>query len=125
MRLEDSAGAREIVDESEICEALSQSRGSTEIWLSHGDEKYPALAILLTGTPEAVLHYFPSGAHPGFVGRCPQPTTPEIGRAFHVASGDPVVVEGRYIVSIDVAIRAARAFLVSNAPPSCIEWLEL
>jgi hypothetical protein len=47
--------------------AWRDSRGGAGFWLAHGSDRYPTLAIRISGDV-ADVHYFPHDGHPGF--RC-------------------------------------------------------
>src|SRR5262249_4186533 len=59
----------EVKDVKGLEDALAwrDARGGTEFWLSHDEEKYPVLAMRVTGELADVT-FFPEEGHPGF--RC-------------------------------------------------------
>lgn len=61
MRVEDFYGVgSEITDADALEAALMQTHGEkvNEFWLSHGDQCYPGISLLVKGD-FAALHYFP------------------------------------------------------------------
>src|SRR5580693_1929477 len=67
MRVQDFTTTIETGNKAELLEALSRRSGqnANEFWLSHGDNKYPAITILAKGDL-ATLSYFTSDQQPGF-----------------------------------------------------------
>ena len=128
MRVADFSGECHVTNEIELESAISRrhGRGVNAFWLAHGDEKNPALAILVTGDL-ACLHYFPSDRHPGFrsVGAIEGLKRGEL-TTFSVSSvSDEAGILNDAIVPYSVASTVAKEFFRSKELPRSIEWFEL
>jgi hypothetical protein len=68
LRVDDFDGPHEAnsVSALEIILAKRYNEDSNSFWLSHGNKRHPALALLVKGNL-AGMHYFPKDSHPGFV----------------------------------------------------------
>jgi hypothetical protein len=100
--------------------------GVNSFWLSHNNEKHPSIGLLVTGDL-AVLHYFPSEGHPGFVPAARVATlNTEETTIFSVNTVEEELEVSNQIVTLfSIALSAAKEFLVSKELPSSIKWLEL
>jgi len=74
MRIYDYETVHNVTKPTDIETVLSKRYGAgrNSFWLSHGDKKYPAINIMVTGDISYV-HYFSREGHPGFasVGNLP------------------------------------------------------
>jgi hypothetical protein len=68
MRVEDFGGAHKASNISQLETVLKKrySPGVNGFWLSHDNEKYPSVSLLVKGDL-GCLHYFPTDSHPGFL----------------------------------------------------------
>jgi hypothetical protein len=115
-------------DESlEAALAWRDDRGGGLFWLTPDEEKYPTLAIRVSGDV-ADVHYFPWDGHPGF--RClGGHGLPEGGWTTLVYQGcDPAGGEetpNEFIVSFDTACSVAKEFCRTRKMSEAVSWFEL
>jgi hypothetical protein len=102
-------------------------RGGGIFWLSPDDERYPALAIRVSGDL-ADVHYFPRDGHPGF--RClggeglPQGgLTTFVYRECEPATGEKIL--NKFVVSFEIASAVAREFFRTEQMSEAVPWFEL
>ncbi|MFN0017871.1 MAG: hypothetical protein ACKVP0_06400 [Pirellulaceae bacterium] len=96
-------------------------------WLSHGDEEYPTLSLLVKDEV-ASLNYIPKEFDAGFVSVTSMPvlkkgetTTFSISKN----AADDVVVSNESVLTFSAALRAVKEFFHSKALPELVEWLQL
>jgi hypothetical protein len=128
MTIEDFGGRHRANNPSELESVLRKTHGPgvNGFWLSHDDDKYPTLALLVNGDL-ATLSYFPRESHPGF--------TPAGGIAGLDKSGtttfsiDTVEQEteiwNEQVVAFSTALSVAKEFFDWKELPQSIEWTEL
>jgi hypothetical protein len=128
MRIEDHNSVCHTTDPPKIDEALGRrfDNGINAFWLSHGDQKFPAINLLVRGNL-AYLHYFPNEDHAGFA---------SVGELKNLKAGgetkfllenfvDSVQIVNEYIVLFADALKAAQEFAKSPTLPKSIRWDEL
>ena len=128
MRIEDFKGAINSTNDDDIERTLAKryGEGVNEFWLSHIDDRFPAISILAKGDI-AALHYFPKDQDPGMTsigGRLDL----EIGgtTTFHMNLGEEAQeIPNKMLVPFSLALKAAKEFSVNKEPPMCIEWFRL
>lgn len=108
----------------EQLEALLAVRhgGGNEFWISAETKSFPLLAVNVQGH-DAVVHFFPDEAHPGFqsVGdKGDKGTT-----SFPGGTGDKVDVPDEAVIPLKIAMAAATQFAESFDRPELIRWFEL
>jgi Immunity protein Imm1 len=128
MRIEDYHTACDIASRAEI-EALLRRRyraGRNAFWLCHGDRRFPAINIMVTGDL-AYVHYFPKERHPGFasVGDVLGLRSGDETDFFLSSSNEPLGIANDAVVRFSDAVRVAQEFATSPELPKCIEWSEL
>jgi hypothetical protein len=95
-------------------------------WMSHSNQRHPALSLLVKGSLSTLL-YVPTEGHPGFapVGRTEGLDSEE----FTMFSVDTIEqeleVSNGQVVNILEAVAAARDFFASIELPKAIRWQEL
>jgi hypothetical protein len=128
MRIQDNESESNVTGPRDIEAALSKRQGSgrNSFWLSHGENLYPVINILVNGSL-SYLEYFPSEGHPGFtsVG-----TSLDLSPGGHAAffpddTNETLQIMNEAVVPFSDAVRAAQEFAISKALPKCIRWLEL
>ena len=129
MTVEDFGGfVCEVADAHALEMVLMRRHGedANEFWLSHGSQRYPAIALLVKGKL-AALHYFPQEQHPGFraagnmAGLKPGAMT-----SFWIsAGGETVEVLNDAVMPFASALSVAKEFLISNELPQSVIWFEL
>jgi hypothetical protein len=67
MKIQDCDTTSDVTNPADIEAALKKCHGAgrNAFWLSHGNDKFPAINILVNGSL-AYIHYFPERRHPGF-----------------------------------------------------------
>ena len=98
-----------------------------EYWLSHGEEKYPAISLLVKGEI-ASLSYLPEGGHPGYVsaGKVPGLDLFENTQFSTTRNrADDVSVSNQHVIPSSDAVAAAKEFLISTDLPKNVEWSKL
>jgi Immunity protein Imm1 len=128
MRIEDFTMTDHATEYANIEVALMRRNqsGFNEFWLSHGDDKYPAISVLVSGDL-ASLHYFPREGHPGLssVGKV-QGLKSDGSTKFFINDGtEELEVSNDSIVPFSLALKAAHEFAISNSAPRSIQWFEL
>jgi hypothetical protein len=118
--LNDAAGLEDAL-------AWRDSLGGAEFWLAHGDGKYPALAVRVSGAV-ADLHFFPEDRHPGFrclggEGLSPGGATKFVFEGCDPRSGEATPNE--FVVPFATACSIAREFMQSGQKSSSVSWIEL
>lgn len=100
--------------------------GMNSFWLSHGDDRFPAINIMVNGDL-AYVHYFPDDDHPGYasVGGLPNLTRGGITNFFHDPGGEPFDILNGAVVPFSKALKVAQEFAVSKEIPKCIPWRSL
>ena len=129
MRVVDFHSTNEVSDISELGVVLSTryGEGVNAFWLSHGNEEYPTLSILVK-SDLAVVYYFPWENDAGYssVGNL---SGLDAGKttSFCISEcrGDDVDVLGKAVVLFSTAIEVANEFFLSDRLPRSIEWLRL
>jgi|SRR5215469_2721109 len=128
MKIEDFDSFDEFKTPLEIETALSKrdDAGMNSFWLSHGDELYPAINIMVNGDL-AYLLYFPAERHPGYasVGNLPHLSRGGITNFFHDPGGEPFDILNEAVVPFSEALKVAQAFGLSKEIPKCIPWSSL
>jgi Immunity protein Imm1 len=101
------------------------ANGRNCFWLSHDDQPYPFLGVLVKGDL-AYVHYFPEDRHAGHrsLGNLPG-LDPEGLTTFYLDEGTPQEILNDGIVLFEKALAAAKEFHQSPALPRSIEWQEL
>jgi hypothetical protein len=101
-------------------------KGVNQFWLAHDEEEYPQLGIQVNGQL-ATLHYFPTAGHPGFRSSGPaHGLDPDGWTLFWISEIDsPADNPNRFVVGLEVAEKAARAFMEKRDLPANLEWFEL
>ena len=99
--------------------------GFYSFWLSHDNDTYPVLSILLKDDL-ACLHYFPQEGDAGLA---------SVGNIGNLKRGDTTIflldgveqmcVLNDAIVPVSAALAAAKEFFATKAPPKSIQWLQL
>ncbi len=113
-------------DQLEAVLMRRHGNGVNEFWLSHGNDRYPAVALLVKGDL-AALHYFPTEGHPGFTsaGNVAGLESGEITTFWISAGGETIGVLNDAVMPFSVALAAAAEFLISIELPRSVEWFEL
>jgi hypothetical protein len=118
-----------VFDEECLCAALASrdARGGGVYWLTSDEQRYPALALRVSGDL-ADVHYFPRGDHPGF--RClGGHGLPEDGLTVFVYEGcQPGTGEqtpNEFIVPFEIACAVAREFFRTKQMSAAVSWYEL
>jgi hypothetical protein len=128
MRIQDNGSNSNFTKPLDIEAALCKRDGAgrNSFWLSHGDELYPVINILVNGDL-AYLEYFPSEDHPGFisVGRSPNLSPGGYTSFFPDDTNETLQIMNAAVVSFSDALKAAQEFANSGTLPKCIEWFEL
>lgn len=96
-------------------------------WLSHCDEDYPKLSLLVKGDL-ATLNYFPKEFDAAFVsvGRMPELKVGET-TTFSISTdrADDLIVLNDAVLPFSAALEAAKEFFHSGDLPKSVEWLQL
>lgn len=128
MNVEDFKGVVYQAPDRDQLEAVLMRRhgnGVNEFWLSHGNDRYPAIVLSVKGDLAAV-HYFPKEGHPGFTltgnlaGLQPGET-----KFWISAGGETIDVMNDAVIPFAVALAVANEFLISDELPRSLEWFEL
>jgi hypothetical protein len=128
MRIWDFEGAHEASNISQL-ETVLQKRyrlGVNGFWLSHDNERYPCVSLLVNGDL-ACLHYFPTEPHPGFLSQGSlQELNPDEWTIFFLDNPDQEQeMPNSSVIHFSKAVEVARDFFSSKELPISIEWLEL
>lgn len=128
MRIEDFNGVQDATSDEDIEEALAKryGEGVNEFWLSHADNRFPAMSILVKGNISA-LHFFQKDQDPGM-------TSIGGGLNFEIdgtttfymnSTEEEQEIPNGMLVPFPLALKAAKEFAAHREPPECIEWFVL
>jgi hypothetical protein len=128
LKIEDMKGVTYATDNQGIEKAFRKRYGRdiNEYWISHNDDDYPVLGIVVNGDL-ASISYFPEPDHPGFksVGDLPGLKKGE-SSTFYVNTPTEIhLVLNDSIVPVSRAVEAVQEFLLDKGLPKSIQWLEL
>lgn len=126
MKVEHFGGRVELSADDAVDSVLEQRFGGrwNEYWVS-GDEKYPALAILVAGDT-ACVHYFPEDGHPGFISVSKNNNAQGTVEFRTNTIQEKIEVPKSAVVPLSDARGVFIQFLENRGElPSAIEWLEL
>jgi hypothetical protein len=103
-----------------------QVEGANEFWLSHGNQRYPAISLLVKDGL-AALHFFRKEYDAGLrsAGNLADLESGATTTFCLTIAGDEVEVLNDAVMPFAVALTVAREFLASNELPQSVEWLEL
>ncbi len=128
LKIHDFGGTHEADSASELETVLQKTyaSGVNGFWLSHDDEKDPAISLLVN-CDLACIHYFPGNSHPGFVS---VGTVPQLSRkgttTFYLDTLDQEEeMPNESVVRFSEAVQIAKDFLSSKELPKSIDWSEL
>ncbi|NOU29855.1 MAG: hypothetical protein HOO96_18275 [Polyangiaceae bacterium] len=127
MFVESFAGAHEIetVAELETLIHTQHRNDANNLWISRTRGSHPVLAILVRAN-QANVHYFPEPGHPGHVARNPRVDAAAPDVVFYTNTDTEKIVAGAaWVVSLEDAIAAARAFFAGATLPGGLHWDEL
>ena len=113
-------------DQLEAVLMCRHGNGVNEFWLSHGNDRYPAIVLSVKGDL-AALHYFPREGHPGFTsaGNVAGLEPGEMTKFWISAGGETIDVMNDAVMPFSVALAAAQEFLISSELPRSVDWFEL
>jgi hypothetical protein len=116
----DVAGLEEVLAWRDAC-------GGAEFWLSHEKEKYPVLAMRVSGDI-ADVHFFPKEGHPGFrslggAGLASGGRTTLIFQGCDPASGEET--PNQFVVPFELACSIAKEFFHRKQTSDAVSWFEL
>jgi hypothetical protein len=127
MRIQDYHTTWDVTNPADIEAALKKRHGEgrNAFWLSHGNDKFSAINILVNGGL-AYIHCFPERRHPGFasIGIVPGLKSGEESVFFQSCSNEPLDIMNEQVVEFSDAMKVAQEFAVSAATPKCIRWFE-
>jgi len=100
--------------------------GVNSFWLSHDDEKSPALSMLVRDDL-AYLLYFPNDSHPGFA---------SVGDVTELKRGESTIffldtpqqeqeILNEFVIHFSKAVEVVKEFFASKDRPRTIQWFEL
>jgi hypothetical protein len=128
MKIEDFEGIYEVNNMSELGTILQKRYGPgvNGFWLSHDNDKYPAISLLVKGDL-ATLLYVPRESHPGFtpVGRVADLDKKETTTFSVDTIEQEMEISNKAIVLFSTALSVAKDFFTSKELPRSIEWVEL
>ena len=128
LKIQDMGQAYYVDNSSDLEVILSKREGSgvNEFWLSHDNEKNPALSIVVNGDL-ASLTYFPEAHHPGFtsIGPLENLQSGELSIFYINTPTEKHLILNDSIVPFSTAVDVAKEFFIKKNLPSSIEWLEL
>jgi len=128
MKIEDFDSIQDLTTPLEVETALSKRHdaGLNSFWLSHGDDRFPAINIMVNGDL-AYVHYFPNDDHPGYasVGALPNLSRGGKTNFFMHSSDEPNAIRNDAVVPFSSALKTAQEFAVSKNMPKCIPWRSL
>jgi hypothetical protein len=128
MRIEDYDAVVDVTRPADIEAALRKRHGAERnaFWLSHGNDKYPAINILVRGDL-AYVHYLPKHRHPGFasIGTVPGLSPGRDTNFYPSDSNEMLGILNDGVVRFEDALKVAQEFAISPAPPNSIRWFEL
>jgi hypothetical protein len=129
MRVDGHRQTWQVADERSLAAALSwrDDRGGGIFWLSPDVERYPALAIRVSGEVADVI-YFPQEGHPGFrclggQGLLEDGLTTLVYQGCDPASGEQS--PNTFVVPFEAARSIAKEFFRSKRMPEGVSWFEL
>lgn len=115
------------IDEVETILQRREEPGGNAFWLSHDEEDYPMLSVLVKADI-AALDFLERDDEPGFrsVGNLPNVNRNE-NTVFSISRNraDDLEVQNDALISFPDALAAAKEFLDSGKRPQCIDWFEL
>src|ERR1700681_3617650 len=124
MRIQDNDSVSNVTSAVDIEAALSKRHrtGLNSFWLSHGDELFPVINLLVRGDL-AYLEYFPSEGHPGFVsvGGSPNLSPGGCTTFFPDDTNETLQISNEAVIPFSDALKAALEFSVSTTMPRCIQ----
>ena len=125
LTVEDFGGVTQISSESqlEVVDRRFGAANANELWITRGDERFPAIAVLVRGEL-ACAHYFPDEQHAGVA------SIGDRNRAGTVTflvntPAEMIEVAAAMVVPFSLVREAIKLFLRSAGLPNCIEWQEL
>ena len=129
MKVVDINGLHEASNVHELETILMRrcDKGSNSFWLSHGDEEYPTLSLLVKDEL-ASLNYIPKEFEAGYSSLGRMPELDERGTTCFSISKNPaddVFVSNDAVLPFSAALRAAKEFFYSKGLPQSIEWIQL
>ena len=112
--------------ETELFLSRRHGNGVNAFWLSHGNEQYPYM-IILVKDGLASLHYFPRDADPGMRSSDGSSDPDSFGMTtFYLNSpSEKLDVINDSIVPFELAVEAAKQFSKSREAPSAVRWFAL
>jgi hypothetical protein len=129
MKVVERNGVHKAMNVHEL-EAILMKRlgdGYNSFWLSHDDEEYPTLSVLVKGNL-TTLYFMPKEFDAGLnsVGNMVE-LTPGETTTFSISNSlaDDVVVLNDAVVPFSVALQAAKEFFSSKELPRSVKWLPL
>lgn len=129
MKVHDISGSYQ-VDSIHELESVLRRRDencANAFWLSHDDNPYPVLSLLVKGEL-ATLHYMPKEYEAGCrsVGKMMGVKKGESTRfAISKYRGDDVYVLNEALLPFPVALEVAKEFFLSDKLPQSVEWFDL
>lgn len=124
----DIFGTHEVqtVEELEVILARMYSSNSNSFWLMDSPGAYPQLSILINNHI-ATLNYLPREQVAGLrsVRTDAHLQIPGTSRFLISSLGDEVPVSNDAIISLSVAVEAAKEFFRTMQLPKCVTWFEL
>lgn len=128
IQVEDMMGTVRVVDAAGLEAALARrcGNGVNEFWISHDQDRFPVLAIVVNGDL-ASLSYFPEDGHPGYksMGDVPGLASGESTRFYVNTPTEIHLVLNDFVVPVATAVQAAQQFRVAKDRPPVVEWWEL
>jgi hypothetical protein len=128
MKVEDFKVSGEVADAGELAIVLARRHGNgvNEFWLSHGNDRYPAISLLVKGDL-AALHYLRNETGAGFrsAGNLANLAAGATTTFWISAGGETIDVLNDAVMPFSVALAAAQEFLISRELPRSVEWFEL
>jgi hypothetical protein len=129
MRIFDFESTHYAADLKQIDFILSKRYGDgvNNFWISHGEQRYPTIAILAKGNV-ACVHYFPREGHPGYVSLGDLKSLglePGGETTFYVRPTAPIWAINEHVISFPDALNAVHEFAANPALPKSIQWFEL
>lgn len=126
IKITDIHGAREASTLLDLETCLMQRCDDhfNSFWLSHDDQEYPALAVVVEGEI-ASLSYFPKESSPGFtsVGGMAGLEDGDV-TMFSISKnlGDDIGVLNRTLIPFSAALHVATEFFCTKGLPLSIKW---
>ena len=129
MRVDRCGRTWQVADDKSLDAALASrdDRGGGMFWLTPEPERYPTLALRVSGEV-ADVHYFPWDGHPGF--RClGGDGLPNGGSTTLVYEGcDPATGEetpNEFVIPFETALAIAKEFFRTKQMSAAVSWFEL